>query len=207
MRDQCTCPITTISTGGNSDIEAFDIEETSRGIRLRIGTTPFALPLHGTQNTGNILLAVATCEHLGLQRNVIANRLARFCPLPGTFSVEERNGVTVLNDTHNCSPESASAAIHWADAQPASEKILLTSGVIEQGRETVHVHRNLGAQSAQIFNRVIFTNKKFAQIFEQGYGKKVEMYSKYSQPLHAGMLLVALGRVPKSAVEKLLPSS
>ncbi len=207
MKSICPCPMTTVSTGGSSDMEALDIEETSRGIKLRIGTTAFTLPLHGTQNAGNILLAVAVAEHLGVQRNVISNRLARFHPLAGTFSVEEKNRVTILNDTHNCSPESASAAIRWAESQPAAQKILLTSGIIEQGRETVRVHRDLGAQSAQIFDRVIFTNKKFAQIFEQGYGKKVEMYSKNSIPVGTGTLLVALGRVPQSAIEKLLPHS
>ncbi len=205
MRSQCTCPVTTVSTGGVSDLEAFDIEETAHGIQLRIGTTPLTLPLHGTQNAGNILLAVAVSEHLGLKRNVIANRLARFRPLPGTFTVDNHQGVTVLNDTHNCSPESASAAIRWADAQPASEKILLTSGIIEQGAETERVHKDLGSHSAQIFDRVLFTNKKFAQLFEQGYGKKVEIYSKSSQPVKRGTLLVALGRVSQSAIDHLLP--
>jgi UDP-N-acetylmuramyl pentapeptide synthase len=205
MKNRCICPVTTVSTGGSSDIEAFDIEETSRGVKLRIGTTPFALPLHGTQNAGNILLAVAVAEHLGVQRNVISNRLARFHPLTGTFSVEDHSGVTVLNDTHNCSPESASAAIRWAQSQPATQKILLTSGIIEQGQETMRVHKDLGSQSAQVFDRVIFTNKKFAQIFEQGYGKKVEVYSQDISPIPAGSLLVALGRVPKLAMEKLLP--
>jgi UDP-N-acetylmuramoyl-tripeptide--D-alanyl-D-alanine ligase len=206
MRSRARCPVTLVSTGGSSDLEGFDIEETPRGLSMRIGTTKFSVPLHGTQNATNVLLAVAVAEALGVQRNVVANRLARFRPLSGTFSVEERRGVTILNDTHNCSPESASAAIRWAEHQPAAQKVLLTPGIIEQGRETLRVHRDLGVQSSTVFGRVLFTNKKFAQIFSQGYGKNVDVLSKNSAPVEPGALLVCLGRVSPSIIDRLLPA-
>ncbi|MEK7563297.1 MAG: UDP-N-acetylmuramoyl-tripeptide--D-alanyl-D-alanine ligase [Patescibacteria group bacterium] len=207
LRTRARCPVTTVGTGGPSDCEAFDIEETPRGIRFRVGETPFSLPLHGTHNVTNVLLTIAVAEHLKIPHAVIAERLSRFAPLPGTFSVEERNGVTVLNDTHNCSPESAAAAIRWAESRPASQKILLTSGIIEQGKETLSVHRELGQQCVPVFPRVIFLNKKLAQFFAQGYGKNVEIYSKEITPVSAGSLLVCLGRMPKSTIERLLPHS
>ena len=185
--------------------EAFDIEETPRGIRFRVGEAQFSLPLHGTHNVTNVLLTIAVAEHLKIPRAVIAERLSRFAPLPGTFSVEEKNGVTILNDTHNCSPESAAAAIRWAESQQAQEKILLTSGIIEQGKEALLVHRELGKQSVPVFPRVIFLNKKLAQFFAQGFGKNVEFYSKEISPVKPGALLVCLGRMPRSAIERLLP--
>ncbi|MBM3227838.1 UDP-N-acetylmuramoyl-tripeptide--D-alanyl-D-alanine ligase [Candidatus Peribacteria bacterium] len=207
MRDRCSCPVTTVGTGGNGDLQAYDIEETSQGLRMRIGTTMFHVAMHGTQNASNILLAVAVAEHLGVQRNVVANRLARFKPLVGTFCVQSRDGVTVLDDTHNCSPESASAAVRWATVRDEREKVLLTSGIIEQGMESERVHRELGAQCAGTFRRVIFTNKRFAQIFEQGYGKTVEIYSDTIPRVPRGSLLVCLGRVPAKAVERMIPLS
>lgn len=206
LKTRAHCPVTTVGTGGPSDCEAFDIEETARGIRFHVGETQFSLPLHGTHNVTNVLLAIAVAEHLKIPRAIIAERLSRFSPLPGTFSVEEKNGVTVLNDTHNCSPESAAAAIRWAESRHASQKILLTSGIIEQGKETLSVHHELGKQSVPVFQRVIFLNKKLAQFFSQGYGKNVELYSREITPVKSGSLLVCLGRMPKSAIERLLPT-
>lgn len=206
LRAKTRCPVTTIGTGGPSDCEAFEIEETPRGIRFRVGETVFSLPLHGTHNVTNALLAIAVAEYRQISRAVIAERLSCFTPLTGTFSVEERNNVTILNDTHNCSPESAAAAIRWAGSRHATEKVLLTSGIIEQGKDTLSVHRDLGKQSVPVFQRVIFMNKRLAQFFAQGYGKNIEIYSKEIAPVTAGSLLICLGRMPRSAIERTLPS-
>lgn len=207
LRAKARCPVTTVGTGGPSDCEAFEIEETPRGIRFRVGETSFSLPLHGTHNVTNVLLAIAVAEHCKIPRTVIAERLSRFSPLPGTFSVEEKHGVTILNDTHNCSPESAAAAIRWAESRQAQSKVLLTSGIIEQGNATEGVHRELGKQSVPVFPRVIFMNKKLAQLFALGYGKNVELFSKEIAPVESGTLLVCLGRMPRSAIERLLPQN
>ncbi|OGJ61573.1 hypothetical protein A3C37_01405 [Candidatus Peribacteria bacterium RIFCSPHIGHO2_02_FULL_53_20] len=206
LRSHAACPVTTVSTGGTSDLEAFDIEETPHGIRFRVGENTFALPLHGTHNVTNVLLAIAVAEHLGVKRSVIAERLSRFSPLTGTFFLEEKFGVAILNDTHNCSPESAAAAIRWAESRHATQKVLLTSGIIEQGSATERVHRDLGKQCIPVFQRVIFLNKKFAQFFAQGYANNVELFSKEINPVKSGTLLVCLGRMPRSTIDRLLPS-
>jgi UDP-N-acetylmuramoyl-tripeptide--D-alanyl-D-alanine ligase len=205
LQSTAPCPVTTVSTGGRSDLEAFDIEETARGIRFRAGNTVFSLPLHGTHNVCNVLLAIGVAEHLGVQREVIAERLTRFRPLQGTFSVEDARGVTVLNDTHNASPESASAAIQWAETQSATPKVLLLSGIIEQGQATESVHRELGVISTHVFDRAIILNKKFAQLFAQGCGKNVEILSSTTAGVSPGSLLVCIGRMPRSAIERMLP--
>lgn len=206
MQGLCRCPVTTVGTGGRSDLEALDSEETMDGLRLRIGETAVRLPLHGTQNIGNVLLAFAVAEHLGVPRSLIVERLSQFKALRGTFSLEKRRGVTIVNDTHNCSPESASAAVRWAVSRAADRKILLTSGIIEQGRHSERVHRDLGALCSGTFDRCIFLHKKFAQLFALGYGESVEVLRKDSERIPGGSLLVCLGRMPESAIDQLLPN-
>jgi len=205
LKDICRCPITTVGTGGVSDIEAFDIEETPNGIQFRLSSTSFFVPLHGTHNVTNVLLAIAVAEKLGMDRSAIAQKLKSYRPALHTFSVREEKGVTILDDTHNASQASFKAALAWAKSQPAEQKILLTSGLIELGDAQDRTHTELGALSAGIFDRIVFTHRKNARSFARGYGQDVEILTKHSDNIEPESLLVCVGRMSQSTIEKLLP--
>ena len=205
LKDRCKCPLTVVGTGGPADLEAYEIEETTGGIRFRAGSVLFQLPLHGTHNVTNVLLAIAVAESLGMQREAIAKKLATFSPMHHTFSVREDHGVTILDDTHNASPTSVEAAIAWTRGQPAESKILLFSGLIELGEELDRTHEELGSLAAPTFQRVIFLNHRSARPFTKGFGRSVEILSKISQKVTPGSLLVCVGRIPQATIARLLP--
>ncbi|HLD71334.1 MAG TPA: UDP-N-acetylmuramoyl-tripeptide--D-alanyl-D-alanine ligase [Candidatus Peribacteraceae bacterium] len=200
------CPVTLVGTGGHLDLEAFEIEETPGGIRFQIAQQPFTVPIHGTHNVTNVLLAVAAAEHLGIPMQESADSLRSFVPIKNTFEVREEQGVTILDDTHNASPASFAAAIEWARSHPAAKKILLTSGIIELGEEEEKVHTKLGADSAPVFQEAIFTGKHSAAAFERGYGRKVKILGKGENIIPPGSLLVCIGFVPQSIIQRILSS-
>jgi UDP-N-acetylmuramoyl-tripeptide--D-alanyl-D-alanine ligase len=201
------CPVTMVGTGGHADMEAFDIDETSHGLQFRIGDTACFVPMHGTHNITNILLAVAVAEHLGISRERIAERLRSYRPAQHTFSVREESGITILDDTHNTSPTSFKAAIAWAKIQPFEHKVLLTSGLMELGEEQDRAHAELGTLAAGIFHRVIFLNRKNARPFARGYGQSVELPRKGGKipSVQQDTLLVCVGRMPEHVIQSLLP--
>ena len=197
MKDLAPCPVTVVGTGGEADLEAFDIEETATGIRFRSLDTVFELPLHGTHNVVNALLAIAIARSLGLEPPVIRERLRGFRPPSHTFAVREERGVTILDDTHNSSPASVKAAIAWARTQPFDSKTLLMSGLIELGEEQERAHMGLGGIAAEVFDRVIMVDEQAAVQFERGFGKPVEGWRKGEvEKVPAGSLLVCVGRMP-----------
>jgi len=59
LRDRTTAEVITVGTGGSADLEANDIEETGEGIQFKLQETKVVIPLHGTHNVTNILLAIA----------------------------------------------------------------------------------------------------------------------------------------------------
>ncbi len=207
LRTHAHCRTVTVGTGGPSDLEAFDIEETTTGLRFRAGNTMITTPLHGTHNVTNILLAMAAAEVLGLKRPEIARRLLSFKPPEHTFSVRSIGTVTLLDDTHNASQASFKASIGWAKAQPAEEKVLLASGLIELGEEEDRVHAQLGVEAAGVFNRVLFAHARHARSFARGYGKPVEILSKKTQPVTQRSLFICVGRIPEEIIRSLLPKS
>lgn len=203
MRNNCASTVVTVGTGGHADIEAFDIEETGNGVSFRVGSTVFSVPLHGTHNITNILLAIGAARTLGMKDTEIAKALRTFTPPHHTFSVRRVHGITVLDDTHNASPESFRAALAWAKSQPAERTILITPGLIELGQNEDRIHRELGETSTHI-DAIIFTQQHGRAAFERGFGSTVH-HSVPTEPLlKKGDLLLCIGRIPESIIMKLL---
>lgn len=205
LRSRTWANVITVGTGGQADREAFDIEERGNGIAFTVDGHAISVPLHGTHNVTNVLLAIAAAEVLGVSTNDIQKALKSFAPPSKTFAVRNEHGVTVLDDTHNASPESFRAAIAWAAAQPMTEKILLTPGLIELGPQEKRIHSELGHQATGVFDRVIMTSISHKHMFEEGYGKTVEHIHKHMKPVTKGSLLVCIGKVSPAIIKKLLP--
>lgn len=199
--------LTTVGTGGHTDLEAFDIEETSNGIRFRVGDSTIGVPIHGTHNTANVLLALAAAESVEVQRTEAMTKLSHYTQSQTlkTFLVRTERDVTILDDTHNASPASFHAALQWTKSQPFEKKTLVTSGIIELGEAQDRTHTELGTSSAGLFDRVIFLHPRSATPFERGYGKPIEVMNKNTKPVEKNSLLVCIGRMKSSTITALLP--
>lgn len=205
MAEACPCPVTIVSTGGVSDIEAYDVTETSHGISFTALNQHFDIPLHGTHNVANVLLAIAVGSHMRMMPQEIAVKLRSFRPPSHTFAMKKEGTVTILDDTHNASPASFQAAIAWAKEQPFKQKVLLASGLIELGEERERAHMELGTRARGLFSRVIFSNTRSGREFHKGYNGPVETLSKDTRPFEHDSLLVCCGRIPLSSINRLLP--
>ena len=206
LRKKCACPVTTVSTGTHADILATHIEETAEGLRFHVRNTPCTVPIHGEHQLGSVLLAIATATELGIALENIVQKLKNFRPLKHTFSLREEHGIQILDDTHNASPESFRAAIAWARHQPHKPKILVTTGIIEQGLSSARTHFQCGTLAKDVFDEACVLNKKFAQFFAEGFGRTVPYNlqpTTYNLP--PGSLLVCVGRVPQNIIHKFLP--
>ncbi len=200
------CPVTIVGTGGKADLEAFDVEETTQGIRFTVDGAAYDVPVHGTHNVTNVLLTIAIARHLGVTQAAMQRHLRSFSAPDKTFTVRESGGVKVLDDTHNSSAASFKAAIAWAKTQPYERKTLLASGLIELGDEQERTERELGELASPVFGEVVFLDARSARIFAQGYGKPVHIYPE-GTTCAPGTLLVCVGRMPASVVRRFLPAA
>jgi UDP-N-acetylmuramoyl-tripeptide--D-alanyl-D-alanine ligase len=206
LRETCPCPVTVVGTGNAEDLSASQGEEQENGLRFRLANVSFTVPIHGKQNIGNILLAIAVARYLGTPDSVIAEKLGTFRLPERTFDVRNECGATILDATHNASPESFRAAIAWAKNRKATQKVLLSTGVIELGHAEARTHEELGALAATVFDKVIFTNPRFVKHFERGYRHKVEIQGKQKETrLPPDSLLVCIGRLPQATITHFLP--
>ncbi len=205
LKARAACPVTLVGTGGNGEVQAYDIEETRKGIRFTVDGTLFDVPLNGTHNVTNVLLAIACARHTGLPMTDIATRLRGFTPQKQTFEVRAERGVTLLDDTYNSSPQSFAAAIAWAERQPEGNKTLLVSGIIELGDREADIHRELAAKAKQVFGKAYVTDERFLPYFVQGGFTNAALLTPNAIRLQSADLLACVGRMPKSTIERLLP--
>ncbi len=162
-------------------------------------------PLHGHHNDFNVALAVAVAKHLGIKDDRITELLQTFRSQAHTFSIKTDRGVTLLDDTYNISPLSLGAALDWAADQKDRPRVLLTSGLQETGSDEDRYLKELGAKAATSIERVIFIDKHGSAIFAKAFGKPVEILNKDTERVAAGSVLLAVGRMPLSTVQRLLP--
>ncbi len=194
-----------VGTGKGADLIAEDITEISSGMRFRVRDVSFDVPVHGSHNVTNTLLAIAVAEKLGMKLEDIAKRLKNFHPPARTFSVRIEHGVKILDDTYNSSPDSFRAAMRWANNQPEESKTLLFSGIIELGKDERRIHESLGESAQDMFENIYMTNKNCMQSFERGVEQKVVLYTSDVSKVKPGSLLVCIGRMPSGIVTNLLP--
>lgn len=206
LRSYCQCNVTTVSTGTDGDMRAVSIEEAERSVRFSVEGQTMTLPVPGTHNISNAILAIACAHHLGMSMKAIAEKLQSFSLQDHTFNVTQERGVTVLDATYNSSPQSVQAAIRWARAQPHREKIVLMSGIIELGTEEEAIHQSLAKELCTVFSQAYVLSERFRKpLAEGGFGSRVSIIEKHPQKLREGTLFVCIGRMPSATIRSLLP--
>lgn len=199
LRKRTRCPVT---IAGSAD--AGEIRDADRGLAIESAGTRFNVALHGKHNASNALLAIAVARHFGVKEGRIRELLAAFRCSQHTFHLKKDRGVTILDDTYNVSPLSFRAALDWAKSRPERPRVLLTSGLLETGTEETRFLRELGAAAKASVERVVFTTHAGADAFGKAFGKDVERLTE-AAPVTDDALLVCVGRMPASAIQKLLP--
>jgi UDP-N-acetylmuramoyl-tripeptide--D-alanyl-D-alanine ligase len=111
--------------------------------------TPVAIKVHGVHNVTNALAAAAVGCSLNLTGAMIAQGLARFRPAAMRSQVMSHHGVQIINDCYNANPASMQAALELlAGWSPARERMAVLGDMLELGRETQQLHRDVGRFAA-----------------------------------------------------------
>ena len=107
--------------------------------------TMVVIKVHGVHNVTNALAAAAVGYALNLPGAAIAQGLARFRPAAMRSQVVTHHGVQIVNDCYNANPASMKAALQLlAQWTPARERVAVLGDMLELGRETQQMHREVG---------------------------------------------------------------
>ncbi|WP_380168559.1 UDP-N-acetylmuramoyl-tripeptide--D-alanyl-D-alanine ligase [Jannaschia sp. R86511] len=161
-------PVVLFGEGEGSQVQAVDVE-LDADARLRFGLLdrrrpdadqgpwPVRLALTGEQHLGNALAAAAVALHLGVPGDVVAEGLsvARSGSRYRMEVVDRPDGVRVVNDAYNASPEAVAAALRalahmGRAARPPRRTWAVLGEMLELGSAAREEHDRVGRLAVRL---------------------------------------------------------
>lgn len=100
----------------------------------------------------NTLAAIAVAEHYNLSEEEIQKGLASYVPAKMRMHISKlENGITIIDDTYNASPDSMKAALKvLKDYEVKGRKIAVLGDMFEMGEFAPMLHKEVGTFASEI---------------------------------------------------------
>ncbi len=143
------CRTVYYGTGDNSDYRAVNIRmEDGFGVFTAVHGSchvEVRLKIRGYHNILNALAALAVADANGVSMTAAAGKLEEFTGYEGRQQIEQKNGITVIDDTYNASPASMTAALQVLFSfDKAKRRIAVLADMKELGPDAEEFHRQIG---------------------------------------------------------------
>lgn len=141
-----------------ADVRATDIDSSAEGTRFVLNIAGESLPVFfrvlGEHHVMNALAAAAVGTELGLPLAEIVVALeSATLAAPGRMEVlGGRDGITIINDAYNASPDSMSAALRTLAQirKPDGRTVAVLGAMSELGEHTIQEHIQVGLQAVRL---------------------------------------------------------
>lgn len=128
--------------------------------------------LLGRHNVSNLLAASAAAMVMGLSPQEIKKGITSIIPPLHRLQVVSRNhSITVIDDSYNANPDGVMAALKVLRLFDNQRKILVTSGMVELGKNEKWHHLKLGRAAAKVADWVILVGQKRGEWIREGLEK------------------------------------
>jgi UDP-N-acetylmuramoyl-tripeptide--D-alanyl-D-alanine ligase len=145
---------------GNADVRAENIKNLGKmgqtfNLRLPDSELPVTLRAFGVHNVYNALAASAAAFALGMDSGEIRAGLEAFSPFDKRFSLEEIDGIVLIDDSYNANPGSMKAALlTLRDIKKECRAIAVLGDMLELGDSSVAAHEETGRLAASCVERL-----------------------------------------------------
>jgi UDP-N-acetylmuramoyl-tripeptide--D-alanyl-D-alanine ligase len=133
----------------HADIRAVQVESGSAATAFTVHGVRFKTPLAGRHSVSNVLAGLAVAHVLAIELSTLVEAVERLRPGKMRGEKSTRAGITILNDSYNSNPEAARSMIDVLRAEPAERRIAVLGEMLELGRMTEKLHRDLGSYVAK----------------------------------------------------------
>lgn len=107
---------------------------------------PVSLQIMGEHNVLNALAALAVADHYHVPLEEAAKKLQEFDGFKGRQQIYETEGITIIDDTYNASPDSMKAGIRVLSSLRAEgRKVAVLADMKELGEDAARFHHEIGA--------------------------------------------------------------
>jgi len=146
--------VATIGLSGKSDYILSDITESDSGSiefvleHMKISKR-FKLDIPGRHNAFNASLAIAAAMDMGISMDEAAEGLKKVQLTEKRLNIQGKDGIKVIDDTYNASPDSMKAALGVLVATKGMRKVAILGDMLELGEQSYLYHEQIGECAAQ----------------------------------------------------------
>lgn len=183
LREAANCRVMEVGPGG--DVEVVESRQEGDSVAFAIAGPAYEVvgrvPGFGKTQALNAAFAVAAAAEAGVDPQIAADALQSATFPENRMKAIEREGVTVLLDAYNSSPESCKIALGVLAEYPARRRIAMLGDMLELGEFTEEKHREIGAAAHKAgVDRLVLVGE-FAPIIgegarEAGFVGEIEAY-------------------------------
>ncbi len=138
----------TFGLTAGADVRAEELEHTPEGVRFRVGPAAFESRLPGRHGVLNILAGLAVAQLFGIEPERLREAVRSLAPGQMRGERFTHAGITVLNDCYNSNPEAVRAMLDVLRATPARRRFAVLGEMLELGRWSETLHRDVGVYVA-----------------------------------------------------------
>jgi UDP-N-acetylmuramoyl-tripeptide--D-alanyl-D-alanine ligase len=138
----------TYGLGPGAEIQAHDVSYSADGVSFRVSDTVFRSRLTGRHGILNLLAGIAVAGLYGIPVEALATAAATIEPGHMRGQRIQHNGIQHINDCYNSNPDAARAMIDLLSDTPAVRRIAVLGEMLELGRWSEPLHRELGGYVA-----------------------------------------------------------
>jgi UDP-N-acetylmuramoyl-tripeptide--D-alanyl-D-alanine ligase len=125
-------------------------------------------PLLGAFNILNLTMAISVARHLGVKWRDIQEVLKTIQPPEQTMVLQKITGGYIIDDSYNTNPDGMRAALAHMKLFQEMRKVVVFPGILELGKESERIHRELGEAIGGVGDELILTGKIHADRLEEG---------------------------------------
>jgi UDP-N-acetylmuramoyl-tripeptide--D-alanyl-D-alanine ligase len=139
----------TFGINSPADMRADHVQLTDQGVSFQVDGVRFESALVGRHSVSNILAGLAVASLYGIRPQQLME-VVRDLAAPAMRGQRlVHNGVVILNDCYNSNPDAARVMIDVLRETPAKRRIAVLGEMLELGRWSESLHRDVGSYVAK----------------------------------------------------------
>jgi UDP-N-acetylmuramoyl-tripeptide--D-alanyl-D-alanine ligase len=139
----------TFGLSEGADVRAENVRQSERGLLFSVQGVEFESPLVGRHNILNLLAGIAVAGIFGVHPEQLTGVIRQLTPGSMRGERSQRDGIFILNDCYNSNPDAARAMVDVLRETPAKRRIAVLGEMLELGRWSEALHREVGSYVAQ----------------------------------------------------------
>ena len=131
---------------GQWEIKDIKVDYQGTSFLMTIGSETLQLKsgLLGKHHVGPLAAVVSIASETGLTNQQILEGVAKTRPFEHRMQERYSQGAWIIDDTYNGNLEGVRAGLQLMNDLTATRRIYITPGLVDQGTETIKVHRTIG---------------------------------------------------------------